>query len=149
MDFGDVCKPPHAGVIGLTEWALELWHYINGRCLINGLDLKELEVSDMLDVIHYLFEEDAVISSEAEFETKNNARDIIYETVYDRKFAYSAKKKKDFDEYSDDYSSEPFDKSGNYVPSTKNYVKPYIPPTNFDPDASNPYSGVLRETPLG
>jgi hypothetical protein len=145
LDFGDVCKPPHAGVIGLTDWALELWHYINGRCLLNGLDLKELEVSDMLDVVHYLFEEDAVISSEAEFETKNNARDIIYETVYERKFAYSSKKKKDFDEY----SSEPFDKDGNYVPSTTNYVKPYIPPTNFDPDASNPYSGVLRETPLG
>jgi hypothetical protein len=103
----------------------------------------------MLDVVHYLFEEDAVISSEAEFETKNSARDIIYETVYERKFAYSAKKNKDFDEYNDDYSSEPFDKKGNYVPPTKNYVKPYIPPTDFDPDASNPYSGVLRETPLG
>jgi hypothetical protein len=99
----------------------------------------------MLDVVHYLFEEDAVISSEAEFETKNNARDIIYETVYERKFAYSAKKSKNFDEY----SSEPFDKEGNYVPSSKNYVKPYMPPTDFNPDSSNPYSGVLRETPLG
>ena len=149
MDFGDVFKPPHAGVIGLTEWALELWHYINGRCLLNGINLKELEVSDMLDVIHYLFEQDATVSSEAEFETKNSVRDVIYETVYERKFAYSSKKSKDFDNAENSYSSEPFDKDGNYIPNKTNYVKPYVPPTNFDPDSENPFGGTLREAPLG
>ena len=149
MDFGDLFKPPHAGVIGLAEWALELWHYINGRCLLNGINLKELEVSDMLDVIHYLFEQDATITSEEEFETKNSVRDVIYETVYGRNFAYSTKKSKNFNTADGQYSSEPFDAEGNYIPSKTNNVKPYVPPTNFNPDSENPFGGILREAPLG
>jgi len=149
LDFGDVLKPPHTGVIGLTEWALELWHYINGRCLLNGINLKELEVSDMLDVIHYLFEQDAIVTSEAEFDTKNSARDVIYQTVYGRDFAYSTKNSKNYSSSSESYSSDPFDENGNYIPSKTNYVKPYVPPTNFDPDSENPFGGILREAPLG
>jgi hypothetical protein len=103
----------------------------------------------MLDVIHYLFEQDATVSSEAEFETKNSVRDVIYETVYERKFAYSSKKSKDFDNAENSYSSEPFDKDGNYIPNKTNYVKPYVPPTNFNPDSENPFGGTLREAPLG
>jgi len=108
-----------------------------------------MEVSDMLDVIHYLFEEDAIVTSEAEFDTKNSARDVIYETVYGRKFAYSAKKSKDFNDADGQYSSEPFDAEGNYIPSKTNNVKPYVPPTNFNPDSENPFGGILREAPLG
>ena len=149
MDSGDLLKPPHTGVIGLTEWALELWHYINGRCLLNGINLKELEVSDMLDVLHYLFEEDAIVTSEAEFDTKNSVRDVVYESIYNRQFAYSMKKSKDFNETNNDYLSEPFDAEGNYIPSKTNYVKPYVPPTNFDPDSEDPFAGTLKERPLG
>jgi hypothetical protein len=108
-----------------------------------------MEVSDMLDVIHYLFEEDAIVTSEAEFDTKNSARDVIYETVYNRKFAYSTKNSKDFNAADGQYSSEPFDKEGNYIPSKTNNVKPYVPPTNFNPDSDNPFGSVLREGPLG
>lgn len=103
----------------------------------------------MLDVIHYLFEEDAIVTSEAEFNTKNSARDVIYETVYGRKFAYSTNKSKDFNDANGQYSSEPFDAEGNYIPSKTNNVKPYIPPTNFDPNSENPFGGTLREAPLG
>ena len=103
----------------------------------------------MLDVVHYLFEKDATITSEAEFDTKNSVRDIIYETVYERKFAYSAKNSKDFSSDARSRNSEPFDEFDNYVPSTTNNVKPYIPPTNFNPDSDNPFGSVLREAPLG
>lgn len=103
----------------------------------------------MLDVVHYLFEQDATVTSEAEFETKNSVRDVIYETVYARKFAYSTNKSKDFSDANQDYSSDPFDKDGNYTPNKTNYVKPYVPPTNFNPDSENPFGGILREAPLG
>ena len=102
----------------------------------------------MLDVVHYLFEEDAIVTSEAEFETKNSARDVIYETVYGRKFAYSTKSK-DFSSSAQAGNSEPFDEFDNYIPNTSNNVKPYVPPTNFDPDSDNPFGSVLREGPLG
>ena len=103
----------------------------------------------MLDVIHYLFEQDATVTSEAEFETKNSIRDVIYETVYDRKFAYSTKSSKDFSSDAQAGNSEPFDEFDNYVPSKTNRVKPYVPPTNFNPDSDNPFGSVLREGPLG
>lgn len=104
----------------------------------------------MLDVIHYLFEQDAIVTSEAEFDTKNSARDVIYQSVYGREFAYSTKKSKDFNNADgNQYSSEPFDAEGNYIPSKTNNVKPYIPPTNFNPDSENPFGGILREAPLG
>ena len=103
----------------------------------------------MLDVVHYLFEKDSIITSEAELETKSSVRDVIYETVYGRKFAYSIKQSKDFSNAEDSYSSEPFDKDNNYVPSKNKYVKPYVPPTNFNPDSANPFGSVLREGPLG
>ena len=103
----------------------------------------------MLDVIHYLFEQDATITSEAEFDTKNSVRDVIYETVYGRKFAYSTKNNKDFSSNAQAGNSEPFDEFDNYVPNTSNNVKPYVPPTNFNPDSDNPFGSVLREGPLG
>jgi hypothetical protein len=108
-----------------------------------------MEVSDMLDVVHYLFEQDATVTSEAEFDTKNSVRDVIYETVYERKFAYSTKGSKDFSSDTQAGNSEPFDEFGNYIPSKTNNVKPYVPPTNFNPDSDNPFGSVLREGPLG
>jgi hypothetical protein len=103
----------------------------------------------MLDVVHYLFEQDAIVASESEFDTKNSARDVIYRIVYGREFAYSTKNSKNYSSASENYSSEPFDEDGNYTPSKTNYVKPYVPPTNFNPDSENPFGGILREAPLG
>ena len=103
----------------------------------------------MLDIVHYLFDQHATVTSEAEFDTKNSVRDIIYETVYARKFAYSAKNSKDFSSDAQAGNSEPFDEFDNYVPNKTNNVKPYVPPTNFNPDSDNPFGSVLREGPLG
>ena len=116
---------------------------------MQGLNLKELEVSDMLDVVHYLFEKDAIVTSEAEFETKNSARDVIYDSVYNKKYAYSNKNSKYSYSDAQAYDSEPFDEFDNYVPNKTNNVKPYVPPTNFNPDSDNPFGSVLREGPLG
>jgi len=147
LDFGAVLNAPHAGVIGLTEWALELWHYINGLCLLQGLNLKEMEASDMLDVLHYLFEQDTIVNSQEEYESKNSVRRVIYQSVYNRDFAYLRDVDTNKSNVSDDY--EPFDEFDNYTPTTSNSVKPYTPPTNFDPDAPNPFGSALREAPLG
>jgi hypothetical protein len=99
----------------------------------------------MLDVFHYLFEDDTTVSSSEEHDSKNSVRTAVYKTVYNRDFAYAikAQETKNFDE-------EPFDEFDNYVPpSTSTSTKPYMPPTNFNPDSEDPFAGVLKERPVG
>jgi hypothetical protein len=106
-----------------------------------------MEASDMLDVLHYLFEQDTIVNSQEEYESKNSVRRVIYQSVYNRDFAYLRDVDTNKSNVSDDF--EPFDEFDNYTPTTSNSVKPYTPPTNFDPDSPNPFGSALREAPLG
>lgn len=101
----------------------------------------------MLDVVHYLFEDDTTVLSEEEHDSKSSVREVVYRSIYNREFAYTRKntQRRDFDS-----SSEPFDEFDNYIPpTTSTSTKPYVPPTNFDPDAEDPFGGILRERPMG
>lgn len=99
----------------------------------------------MLDVIHYLFEDDTTVASSEENESRNSIRKTLYKSVYNRDFAYATG-----DSQSRDFDSEPFDEFDNYVPpSTSTSTKPYMPPTNFNPDSEDPFAGVLKERPVG
>lgn len=99
----------------------------------------------MVDVIHYFFEEDHLhYASGEQAEAASKFRERLYADLYDTKYEYSisapsggqtsggrryVSKNEDFDAA---------------IPSTvSNKVKPYIPPTMFDPDASDPFGGVL------
>lgn len=102
----------------------------------------------MLDVIHYLFEEDMSYDSREQYENRNSVREYVYPNLYNTPFVYS-NKKKDFSS-TEDYNSEPFDDQGNYIaPDISNVTKPFIPATDFDPNSEDPFAGVLRERPLG
>lgn len=100
----------------------------------------------MLDVMHYLFEEDVNFVSPEQMEGRARVRKLVYKQIYDKVFEYGYTA-----EY-DDSSSNEFGDAGSYVekkPYETSEVKPYIPPTNFNPDSPNPFQGVLRESPLG
>jgi hypothetical protein len=125
---------------------MDVYPYINGKCLLSGVDLKEMEAIDMLDVLHYLFESDSIVRSQEEFDSKQKVREIIYPMIYNEKYAYnkqSSTPNYDFD--SMDFSDE----DTNFSPTKSNSVKPYMPPTDFNADAQNPFGSALRETPLG
>lgn len=84
-------------------------------------------MSDMLDVIHALFEEDLIPQFvEKPQETKSKLRSSIYETLYDRPYANAMVDSDDDDEFD----------------STE--TKPYMPPTNpedFDKVLGAPVGG--------
>ena len=104
-------------------------------------------MSNMLDVLHYLFEEDVNFISPEQMEGKSRTRQIVYEKIYERVFEYGMTPSPDYYD-----SPNEFGDAGAYVekkPYTNSEVKPYIPATNFDPSAPNPFQGVLRESPLG
>jgi hypothetical protein len=106
-----------------------------------GIKLEELETRDMLDVLHYLFEDDLSVHSAEQFESKNKVRKSLYPTLLGKPYKFSmdesSKNQYDFDDYS--MPTQKIDRS----------VKPYMPPTNFNPDAPNPFGSALREAPLG
>jgi hypothetical protein len=113
---------------------------------MSGVVLGELESSDMLDVIHYIFEDDAKVSSPEEHKTQQSIRKILYKEIYNKEYRYGTNSNENnpyaaYDGYSDD------GEFNNFTPPTSNEVKPYIPPTNFNPESDNPFG--LREVPLG
>ena len=113
---------------------------------MNGLQLTSMEASDMLDVIHYLFEEDMRFSSGEQADAVGKSREILYRQLYDIDYIFAgsnrsskAGSKTSFDDFD---NIQPFDPK-------KKVTKPYIPPTEFDPDSGLPMSGNgLLEAPL-
>jgi hypothetical protein len=95
-----------------------------------------MNMSDMLDVIHFLFEEDSRYSSQEEVESVSAMRTQIYEGLYGVPYTYKLKKSS---------RSNMNSSSGDF--SGIEETKPYIPPTEFDPESSNPF-GSLLEAPL-
>jgi hypothetical protein len=111
---------------------------------MNGIRLEELEARDMLDVIHYLFEDSAIAFSAEHFESRNNVRNIVYPSMYGTPYKYGDKSSN-----GGDYGFDDLDEPVNFSPDIQTETKPYFPPTDFNPDAANPFGGALREAPLG
>lgn len=146
MANGRVLKPPKRAVDGLIDWAVNLWPYVNGKALMSGLNLLSMEASNMLDVIHYLFEEDMRYSSGEQAEAVGKSREILYRQLYDVEYIFAGATRS-----SSSASSQSFNDFDNLQPfDPKNKVtKPYIPPTQFDPDSGLPMTGNGRlEAPL-
>lgn len=144
MVDGRVLNPPKRAVDGLLEWATSLWPYVNGKALMNGIHLASMEADDMLDVIHYLFEEDLRYSTGEQAQAVEKTREIIYGQLYgvDYIFKNVSNKSSKSNSFNDFDNLQPFDPK-------KKVTKPYIPPTEFDPDTGMPLSGNgLLEAPL-
>lgn len=114
---------------------------------MNGLHLGEMEASEMLDVLHVLFEEDftSLVSAE-QVDAKTRVRKVIYQDFYNKKYTHGTSKDDYlYDESLDkniDYSDiKPFDPKE----ATR---KPFIPATVVDADSVKPF-GKNIDTPLG
>lgn len=131
---------------------------MNGKALMSGLVLEEMEASSMLDVLHYLFEEDLHVSTAEEVEAKSETRRIIYDDLYGTGYKYRLDSKgrsrsaggtmrlADGTTLPEDgfYGDlEPFDPGADI--RTR---KPYVPPTSFDADSPLPF-GTALDAPLG
>lgn len=89
----------------------------------------------MLDVIHFFFEEDSRYRSQEEIQTVSAIRTQVYESLYGINYPYKVK--------SQATSSNNFSDVDDV-----NSVKPYMAPTEFDPESTNPFGKTL-EPPLG
>lgn len=148
-----VHEPPGIATRGLVTWAIDLWPYVNGKALTHGINLKEIEASNMVDVIHYFFEEDMVVESGEVAEAKDKMRSRIYSEMYQTKYKYVSKKSKQGN--STQYGGEDIDLSEDL--STPSDVKPfnpksqptkaYVPPTEYDPSSAQPF-GLDLDAPL-
>lgn len=86
----------------------------------------------MLDVIHFFFEEDHRYQTAEEAKGVEELRTSLYQSMYDKSYNYKSSNKK-----SSEFSSTPSDE-----------VKPYIPPTEFDPVSGLPFNSEL-DAPFG
>lgn len=115
---------------------------------MSGISLGELPASDMLDVIHYMFEEDMNVSSAEQAEAKSKTRENLYSSLYNTTYKYAYKsdnsKSNSFvdpdtipvEDGPDLADIKPFDPK-------KEPTKSFVPATDFDPDAVNPFGGTL------
>ena len=132
-------------------WAAELWPYVNGKALMSGVDILEPEASQAMDVIHFLMEEDNAPTQEIRL-ARSNARTNIYEALYERPYKYQIipEPAKDYSKAADDMDSgalwgqdvDAFGRDAVLDPRNPPPVKPYFPPTDFDPDADEPFPGL-------
>ncbi len=118
---------------------------------MSGLALKEMEASEMIDVLHFFFEEDLFVVSEEEMEAKSSVRTALYQSFYGETYKYAYKKNdrnrsasgNSFDP--NEFHNEdliPFDPSAPPKPT-----KPYTPPTDFVEESPLPF-GELLDGPI-
>jgi hypothetical protein len=126
---------------------------------MGNVKLKKMEASDMMDVIHFIFEEDSHYTSEESAKSRSNVRVVLYRDMYLTKYKYEYKdpsKKKSNSDYSYDFEPDPNLGMLSDEESAKPFnpkemqpeVIPYTPVTSFDPTADNPFGGVL-DGPMG
>lgn len=145
----DILCSPGTGARSLLTWATDLWPYVNGKALVNGIRLEEMNAPDMLDVIHYFFEEDSRYISAEQADAASRAREIIYSDFYNTRYPYAtsggaqgATKNFDIEPEDSDVDIIPFDPTQKKQPT-----KPFIAPTKVDATLAQPF-GELIDGPL-
>jgi hypothetical protein len=126
---------------------MDLWPYVNGRALVNGLQLASMEFSDMLDVFHYFLEDDMNYSTAEQADARDKTRSSIYSDLYNTKYRYAAEKASIYASGSMDFDApqgiepeiEPFE--------PKKKPKPYLEPTSINANAPKPFGDIL-DSPL-
>ena len=116
---------------------------------MNGVKLRTLDAPDLLDVLHYMYETDLFVATAEISEARDKARTAIYDQLYETDYPYGTTS---LDGYGSDVYGPPLDEDEDlpvpFDPKTANRrPKAYTPVTAFNPDAVNPYNGVL-DAPL-
>jgi hypothetical protein len=102
-----------------------------------------MDMSDMLDVLHYYMETDFNTSSAEQSEARDKVRSIIYKSLYNKEYRF----KPNSNNYSQT-SADGFEQDISVFDPEKGPTKSYIPPTDFNPDSEKPFGDVL-DAPLG
>jgi len=111
-----------------------------------------MEASDMLDVIHYYFEQDHRYASFEEASFKDQFRSSIFKNLYESDYQFGMSND-DTPDYTNNDSDlgEPLEMNQEVIepfnPRAKS-VKGFIEPTNLNENSSKPFGSVLDE-PLG
>jgi hypothetical protein len=121
--------------------------------LLLGVNIQQLSVSDCLDVLHFLFEEDAFASQTGEHaEARSKTRSMLYSDLYGRAYKFALAESRSSDrafvdesllpEIEDDFPTpvDPVQRSAT--------TKPYTPPTKVNASSRLPFGAAL-EAPLG
>lgn len=113
-----------------------------------------MECSQMLDVLHYYFEEYFVHASAEGAERASVTRETIYQTLYEENYKYalaaSSNRSKDFDIDSLETEEYPegIDGTESLTPfNPRVNSKPYTPPTEMSDDLAAPFGSIL-DSPL-
>jgi hypothetical protein len=115
---------------------------------MSGISLGELSASDMVDVLHYLFEEDMNYVSAEQAEAKSKTRENLYSTMYNMTYKYAYKSNNTNKNEFIDPDTIPTE-DGPTLDDIKPFnpkeqpTKAYVPPTDFNPGAANPFMGTL------
>jgi len=120
---------------------------VNGKALVSGISLSQMEMSDMLDVMHFYMEEDFSQSSTAEqSEAKDKARELIYRSLYNRKYTLGRNNNKDYQTANS--TGEFYADEEVAVDPLKEPTKSYFPSTDFNSESPKPF-GDLLDAPIG
>jgi hypothetical protein len=154
LAYGRVLRPPPNAARGLIGWALALWPYINGKALTQHLNLKEMEASNMLDVIHFYLEEDFSSPSSEAAKLKSATREHFYREMYGLEYQFKIKddtyKTKNFDVEDLPWDNEDQDGPDEDIKPfnpKKQPAKSYVPATPVSENSSLPFGGAL-DAPL-
>jgi len=147
---GGILWTPGSAARSLLIWAIDLWHFINGKALVNGINLLEMEASDMLDVVHYFFEEDMNYSTAEQAKAHEKIRISVHKNLYNETYKYASNSSRSYSSASESdefFASpeEPLDDLGDIKPFNprKKATKPFIPSTNVSS------LGSVLDGPLG
>lgn len=154
MAHRGVHEAPGNAARGLLDWGTDLWHYVNGKALVSGLRLLEMEASEMLDVLHYLFEEDQHYTSSEQAQARSQVRSKMYKDLYNKDYKY-AFKEVSAKSLPSVYNPEefPIESSDESEVEIKPFnpraqpTKAYTPTTTFDPSSSTPF-GMTLDSPV-
>jgi hypothetical protein len=109
---------------------------------VNGLRLEEMELSDMLDVVHYFYEEDLNYASVEQAQMTDARRLTLFKQLYGTDYKYASEDIKNKTAGSSANFDFDFDNLAPFDP-TNAETKPFVPATNMDETSSNPFGDIL------
>lgn len=114
---------------------------------MNGLQLANMPATDMLDVFHYFLEEDLNFSTAEQAEARDKTRASVYRNLYNREYKFGKQGAAAGRTYvTEDVAQNEEAPIEPFSPATE--TKPYVAPTQFNPDSIKPFGSVL-DGPLG
>lgn len=119
---------------------------------MNGLRLAEMEASEMLDVLHYFFEEDHFYVNDDQAQYRPKFRQQMYLTMYSIDYTYNTQDTAN-DSAIDSLESlenpeESEEEVNPFNPRAKKETKAFLEPTLPLENAQKPFGDIL-DMPLG